>query len=154
MIRSLTLMALWAGVGILAPSAALACSVIIDPRQPPAVHRRETAGAIARASAVIDGEVVRPGSYGQPPALVYAHRVLKGPDQRWFQVGTNNNDSCAVELPLAGARMRMILSGGPSEYVLYRDQSDARMEDVILGSDRRRDYPYFPGARSAATDAE
>ena len=39
----------------------------------------------------------------------------------------------------------MILTGGPDIYDLEIDGSNARAEDRLLGSDRRRDWPYVRG---------
>jgi hypothetical protein len=94
---------------------------------------------IREATAVIDGEVVRPLADGQP-ALVRAARVLKGPVQEFFAVGERH--SCDLALTEAGARRRLILVGGPEVYFLPVDYSNARYEDRLLGSDRRRDWPY------------
>ena len=35
----------------------------------------------------------------------------------------------------------------PDQYQIYVDGENARYEDRILGSDRRRDFPYFAGPR-------
>jgi hypothetical protein len=143
-----------ASAAFLIPSAGMACSVFIpEGYEGSSKQLRDVKQAIGNSPALIDGEVVRAGDYGRPPALVYAHRVLKGPNERWFKVGTNNNDSCAIPLTQVGARMRMILWGGPNEYALLRDQSEARIEDKILGSDRRKDYPYFSGPRPEASES-
>jgi hypothetical protein len=140
----------WLGLALLSCSApAIACSVVIDRQPSPAEERRDARRAIETASAVIDGEVVQAGDYSRAPALVYAHRVFKEPpDQRWFKVGTAGGDSCAISLERAGDRLRMILDGGPQEYVLFRDGSHAEAEDRILKSDRRKEYPYFNGPQA------
>jgi hypothetical protein len=39
----------------------------------------------------------------------------------------------------------MILNGGPEVFDLFYDQSEARLEDHFLKSDRRKVWPYFPG---------
>ena len=99
------------------------------------------------AFAIIDAEVVRANDYDSPPALLYAHRVLKGPDQRWFEVGTNGNDSCANVFTQVGQRQRVLLFTGPHGLWDYMLTVDQRYVDRILGSDRRRDFPYFSGPR-------
>ena len=42
----------------------------------------------------------------------------------------------------------MILTGGPERYDLFRDQSEAHLEDRILESDRRKVWPYIPGSQT------
>jgi hypothetical protein len=123
----------------LAPAAAHACSVIVTGEPSLAEKAREARGLIAHATAVIDGEVVRPSADGQP-ALVRAARVLKGPVQEFFSVG--ERDSCDIALTKVGVRLRLILFGGPDVYFLPVAYSNARQEDRILRSDRRRDWPY------------
>lgn len=82
------------------PTAAQACSVIVE-REPTAQERRRAARqALERASAIVDGEVVRPFVRGGQPALVRALRVLKGPQQTYFEVGEES--SCDEPLEQAG----------------------------------------------------
>jgi hypothetical protein len=100
---------------------------------------REARRLIGQATAVIDGEVVRPFADGQP-ALVRATRVLKGPVKELFAVG--GRQSCDRALTEVGERLRLILVGGPEVYYLRVDYSNARYEDRLLRSDRRRDWPY------------
>ena len=122
----------------LAPEVAQACSVFVTREPYPAERRREARRVLDQATAVVDGEVVRAMTAGQP-ALVRAERVLKGPNQEFFAVG--ERDSCDVALTEAGQRLRLVLTGGPDLYFLPVDYSNARFEDRILRSDRRRDWP-------------
>lgn len=119
----------------------LACSFaqIRDER----VIARITSDHIRRAAAVVDGEVVRPLVPGVHPARVRAHRVLRGPRQAFFEIGERS--SCDMVLMSAGARIRLVLYGGPELYFAPLSLSDPRMEDLILRSDRNRVWPYFPG---------
>lgn len=131
----------------LAAAPALACTVISTGERSPAEKRREARLAIERATAVIDGEVVRPLARDGRPALVRAARVLKGPARDYFEVGERH--SCDVPLTRAGERLRLILVGGPDLYFLPDDYSNARYEDRILRSDRRRVWPYRQGGSSS-----
>jgi hypothetical protein len=132
------LFALW-----VAPAPAAACSVMLTREPTPAEKRREARLLIREATAIIDGEVVRPFADGQP-ALVRAVRVLKGPVQEFFAVG--ERDSCDIALDRPGERLRLILVGGPEVYFLPVDYSNARYEDRLLRSDRRRRWPHREGA--------
>ncbi|HEX8525518.1 hypothetical protein [Allosphingosinicella sp.] len=105
---------------------------------------REARRLIRRATAVIDGEVVRAFADGQP-AIVRASRVLRGPVQEFFAIG--ERDSCDMALTAVGQRLRLILIGGPEVYFLPVDYSNARFEDRVLGSDRRREWPLRTGNR-------
>jgi len=131
---------------------ALACSIVIPEGYEGSVQqRRNVQTAIDASPAIIDGEVVR-AETDSVPALVYAHHVLRGSDQRWFTLRAGQ-DSCAIRLDRPGERRRMILSGGPKVFILYRDGSEATVEDAILHWDRRRLFPYFSGPRSSADQA-
>lgn len=149
MIRGL---ALGGVIACLASSPVAACSVIYT-EMTPAETRRFVARTLERADAIIDGEVVRAGAAGEP-ALVYAHRVFKGPEgKQWYLVG-GTNDSCETDLIRPGERFRMILTQWPDDprpdaWHIYAEPISpyTREEDRQLGSDRRRDYPYFAGPR-------
>ncbi|HEY0114999.1 MAG TPA: hypothetical protein VGB54_04700 [Allosphingosinicella sp.] len=128
---------------------AQACSVVIGAGYEGSAQQvRDVRRAIDEASVVLDGEVVRPFVRGQHNALVRVERVLRGTAAATIEVG--ESDSCSIALEQAGERMRMILSAGPEVYLLYRDQSAARIEDRILRSDRRREWPYWPGQAQPA----
>ena len=130
-------------------TSALACSVVVPKDyEGSAKQLNDVRDEIAESSAIIDGQVIRPYVEGRQNALVLAYRVLRGPKKSIFEVG--RGDSCTMVLDRAGLRARMILSGGPDVYLLYVDQSEARIEDRILGSDRRRVWPYFNGQPAAA----
>ena len=132
--------------GLLIASEGLACSIVIDPDRTVVEHRRQVRDVLARVSAIVDGEVVRPHIEGKQNALVYAFHVLKGPEGPWFEV--IEVDSCAIRLDRVGERSRMLLTKLPEGYVLYYDQSDARIEDQLLKSDRRKVWPYRPGRKA------
>jgi hypothetical protein len=139
-------------IASLASSPAAACSIVYG-EMGPAEMRGHVARYLERAGAIIDGEVVRAGS-DEEPALVYAHRVFKGPEgQRWYRVG-GTNDSCEWNLGRPGERFRMILIQWPDDprqdawhIYAFPDSPYTREEDRQLGSNRRRDYPYFAGPR-------
>lgn len=132
-----------AACALLAPSSSFACSVLTASRSSPAAHLREARLLIDNAAAIVDGEVVRPFD-DSAPALVRISRVLRGPAQEFIQVGERN--SCDTRLTRVGTRLRLILVGGPDVYYLPVDYSNALYEDRVLGSDRRRDWPYRSGA--------
>lgn len=121
---------------------ASACMVISTDNSTRA--RREDARiAVEGATAIIDGEVIRPYIPDVQNALVRAHRVIRGPAVEIFEVGESN--SCDIALMAEGERSRMLLVGGPDVYFLPWDQSNARYEDRLLGSDRRIVWPYEEG---------
>ena len=132
-------------LAMLAPAAAGACLRAPDYRPTPAEIRAEARRAVAGAAAIVDGEVVRPSAAGTP-ALVRAHRVLRGPQRTEFTVGVQ--DSCSVVLSQRGQRFRMILLGGPDVYHIFMHGADEREVDRVLRSDRRRDWPYVAGAEA------
>ena len=141
------LLAMLAMLAMLAPASAHACAVVSDHRQTWTENLAQARQTIERAAAIIDGEVIRPFVEGGPPALVRAHRVLKGPQQADFPIGWSG--SCGIALTDRGERARMILTGGPDLYYLEIDQSNARLEDALLRSDRRRDWPFVQGTAPA-----
>src|ERR1043165_5250111 len=130
-------------LAMLAPVPARACTYVADPAmfstEVEAEARRAARRAVAEATAISDGEVIRPFVHGGAPALVRVHRLFKGPQQEVFAVGERG--SCDTALTRTGERMRMVLSGGPDIYYLGEHFSDTRTEDRLLGSDRRRDWP-------------
>jgi hypothetical protein len=112
-------------------------------REPTFAERaRQARQTIERATAIVDGEVIRAAT-GVQPAIVRATRVLKGPAQELFAIG--QRDSCDIGLVLVGERRRYILVGGPELYFLPLKYSNDRAEDRILRSDRRRVWPYRQG---------
>jgi hypothetical protein len=112
------------------------------------LERRNVKEAIERATLIIDGEVIRPWTR-DAPALVRVHHVLKGTINDIVQVGGEGAGAdCSIALERVGERSRMILNGGPVVYDLFHDQSEARLEDRFLKSDRRKVWPYYPGRGS------
>lgn len=126
----------------LEPASAYACSVVVTREPTSAEQRQEAEDLIERATAIVDGEVVRPWSASEP-ALVRVERVLKGDDRQFVAVG--ERDSCDIALTRSGTRLRLILVGGPDLFFLPVDYSNATHEDRLLGSDRRQDWPYYQG---------
>ena len=131
---------------MLPASQAIACSVVLPKDyEGSARQRREVREAITQSPAIVDGEVIRPW-FGGKPALVRIHHVLKGKVAELIEVGgPGAGGDCSLALEWIGERRRMILSGGPNLYDLFRDGSEARLEDRILKSDRRKIWPYSPG---------
>lgn len=130
-------------IGIcLEPTSALACSVVISHEPSPSERRREAQDTVERATAIVDGEVLRPITLAEP-ALVRVTRVLKGETAELILVG--ERDSCDIALTQTGQRLRLILVGGPEIFFLPVDYSNAVYEDRLIGSDRRRDWPYQQG---------
>lgn len=132
-----------AAASVAMATAAQACSVVML-RQPTVAEQRSAAVLmIEQAVAVVDGEVVRPFISEDRPALVRVNRVLRGEAGEFVQVGERT--SCDIALTRAGTRLRLILTGGPDVFYLPVDYSNAVEEDRVLGSDRTRDWPYYPG---------
>ena len=124
-------------------SPAIACAIVLPANyEGSALQQRNVRDAVSNAMAIIDGEVIRPYSDTQN-ALVRVAHVYRGNVPSVIEVGYA--DSCAIALEQSGGKMRMILSAGPQVYQLYRDQSEARLEDRILKSDRRKIWPYVEG---------
>jgi hypothetical protein len=123
---------------------AQACVVVAPRDWGPAQMRQSAHDALTGATAIIDGEVIRPFIRGKQNALVLSYRVFKGARQNMIEVGEDN--SCDVALERAGERSRMVLVGGPDVYYLRNDGSNARYEDRLLKSDRRRAWPFVEGA--------
>lgn len=126
----------------LLPASAGACSVVATQELTEAERRHEARDLIEEATAIVDGEVVRPYSASEP-AVVRVTRTLKGEHREFVTVGERT--SCDIALTQVGTRLRLILVGGPDVFFLPVDYSNAINEDRILGSDRRRDWPYQPG---------
>lgn len=132
------------------PSAPVfACSVVLPPDyEGSAMQRRSVKLRIEKATAIVDGEVIRTWTR-ETPALVRVHHVLKGDVKEVIQVGGEGAGAdCSIALQNLGQRSRMILSGGPERYDLFYDYSEARLEDHFLKSDRRNVWPYYPGRTS------
>ena len=131
-------------IGAVFAQPALACSVVLPQGyEGSAKQVRNVRETIARSAAVIDGEVIRQFVPGRQNALVRVHRVLKGSVRGEVEVGEES--SCDIPLDQLGERSRMILYGGPMVFRVVRDQSEARIEDRLLKSDRRKVWPYFAG---------
>jgi hypothetical protein len=139
-------------IGALAMAAALlslssiasACSIVVAEEGNPATKMRAASASVRSATAIIDGEVVRPFTRDGQTALVRAEHVLKGPRQSIFEVG--ERDSCDIALERPGERLRLFLDGGPGIYFASIDTSDPEYEDRLLHSDRRKVWPYREGS--------
>lgn len=123
----------------LAVTDARACSVK-DRAQTPQARWLSTRAKIDSAAAVIDGEVITPFKDDRHPAVVRAWRVFKGPRKAEFLVGRAG--PCGWTLDQAGVRARLFLDGGPGTYVARMNNGREELEDRILGSDRRKDWPF------------
>jgi hypothetical protein len=135
------------GLLIVMPIQASACSVVVSEEDNTPEHwRAEARDAVNRASAIIDGEVIRPFVRGKQNALVRAYRTFKGPKQDVFEIGERT--SCDSAPRDQGQRQRMLLQGGPALYYLTISAT-SDYEDEILGSDRTKDWPYRPGQSPA-----
>ncbi|MFM5892838.1 MAG: hypothetical protein ACKOQM_00175 [Novosphingobium sp.] len=128
---------------------AIACSVVASPDyEGSAQQKRDVREAINRATLIVDGEVVRPWTHGSS-TLVRVYHVLKGSAGDYIEIlGDGGSGDCSITLDRGGERLRLILVGGPKYYELYRDQSEARIEDRILHSDRRKVWPYRTGSET------
>ena len=128
-------------------SPVLACSIVVpEDYDGSAKQMRDVRDAIRQAPTIIDGEVIRTfSSYRGENALVRVYHRLKGEVGDVVEVAGDGGGDCSIALDQIGQRSRMILSGGPKVYTLYRDQSEARIEDRFLKSDRRKVWPYLSG---------
>jgi hypothetical protein len=136
------------GLSVVVPGSASACSVFVrDEDNKPERWRADAREAVDRATAIIDGEVIRPFVPGKQNALVRAHRTFKGPQQEVFEVGERT--TCDIALMHQGERRRMLLHAGPALYYLS-SLDNPKYEDEILGSDRNKDWPYRPGQSPAS----
>lgn len=132
--------ALWSAT--LVPGIANACATMVAKDPTRAERMLRAREAIAQATAIIDGVVVQPMQANRP-AIVRAVRVLKGPQASTFNVGERT--SCDLALTREGEQLRLVLFGGPDVYFTNLDYSNARYEDRVLGSDRRKVWPYRQG---------
>jgi len=137
-------------VGLVAASPTLACSIVIPAGyQGSAKQRQDVQADLDRATVIIDGEVVRAWTPDKP-ALVRVEHVLKGYPPEFVEVGgPGAGADCSLNLESLGEHRRMILMNGPAPYDLFRDESEARLEDRILHSDRRKVWPYVSGTESS-----
>jgi len=111
---------------------------------------QDAKSAVENANAIVDAEVVSPWSPADP-ATVRVHHVLKGNVPGLIKVGHQGAGAdCSLALLNVGERRRMILTGGPAIYDLFRDGSEARLEDHFLRSDRRKVWPYVAGHHAEA----
>ncbi|MCC2979386.1 hypothetical protein [Sphingomonas sp. IC4-52] len=117
-----------------------ACAVVVPETWGAREMRQAAKRAVDNATLIVDGEVIRPFIPGRQTALVRVARVFKG--QQRVEVEVGEGDSCSIILDRLGQKSRMILIGGPSIYLLQEDQSNARYEDQLLGSDRRKVWPF------------
>ena len=125
------------------PVEASACSVVysaIDRTH--AAEWRRAREAVKNADVMMDAEVIRPFIRGKQTALLKAHRIFKGPSQETFEVDAP--DSCALEFDREGERSRVFLRNGPGAYVAW-DTGLNWQVDKLLGSDRRKDWPFVAG---------
>ena len=133
---------------LLAASPTIACSIVV-PRdyEGSAQQRRDVRESINQATVIVDGEVVRAWTPAAP-ARVRVYHVLKGSPGEFIEVLGGDGGDCSITLDRGGVRLRLILVGGPKYYGLYRDQSEARIEDRILHSDRKKVWPYRTGSET------
>ncbi|RZJ42068.1 MAG: hypothetical protein EON87_15415 [Brevundimonas sp.] len=141
-IRSLALAIVFTAAPVTLATTARACAVVTVREPTTAERRTEARFLIEQATAIVDGEVVRPFTKAEP-ALVRVSRVLKGDAREFVRVGERT--SCDIALTRPGTRLRLILTGGPDVFYLPVDYSNAVEEDGVLGSDRTLDWPYYPG---------
>jgi hypothetical protein len=131
------------GLLLWATASASACSIGTEEKSPREL-RENARRVIAEATAIVDGEVVRPFVDGKHNALLRAHTVLKGPNMDMFEIGTRTD--CDVALMYMGGRLRAVLEGGPNVYYLpVENLENPTYQDEILGSDRTKDWPYRHG---------
>ncbi len=125
-------------------SQAQACAVVMPANRSEGVKMREARERVEEADVIIDGEVIVPFIDDDHPAVIRAERVLKGTALAAYKVGVVS--SCSLEFREVGERVRVLLYGGPDVFQTSVDQSEALYEDRVLKSDRRKVWPYRPGA--------
>lgn len=124
----------------LAPSSAVACSIVVDHEPDYFERKAEAKRILSFATLIVDGEVVEPGA-GTSPAKVKVAHVLRGPHVDYVMVGPG--DSCDMKFEVKGERFRFVLQGGPDVYTTWVDNSYAPEIDRMLKSDRRKVWPYY-----------
>ena len=130
-----------AGMAVaLVPSTATACSVVVDHEPTPFERKAEAKRILSFSTLIVDGEVVEPGNQ-TTPAKIKVARVIRGPQLDYVLVGPG--DSCDMKFEAKGERFRFVLQGGPEVYTTWVDNSYAPEIDHLLGSDRRKDWPYY-----------
>lgn len=134
-------------IGLTVPGAAAACAVVVPAiEQTPAAEWRRARAAVAEAVVIVDAEVVRPFIAGKQAAILKAYKVHKGPAQETYEV--DSPTSCNREFDVEGERVRVLLRGGPSVY-FESDPGLGWQVDKLIGSDRRRDWPYRAASKEA-----
>src|SRR3569623_659250 len=114
------------------PAAASACDVakVREPTVQENVARAKF--LLSKATLVVDGEVVEPETMPTPARVRVVH---------WFR---GPKVACFDMFMTKGERRRFVMIGGP---VVYRTStmeiSSNREVDRMLGSDRRKDWPYY-----------
>ena len=126
-----------------APGVANACSVVMDHEPTAAERRAEARKTLDDSVAVYDGIVVEAATRDRP-AKVQVVRTFKGPVVEFFYVA--DFDSCDIFFGTVGERNRFVLFRGPDVFSTWVDTSNAIEIDRLLGSDRRKDWPYFSPA--------
>jgi hypothetical protein len=154
-----TAMAAISALTLLAASPSRACSVA-QQKLTPAQVRQQARNDFRRASAIIDGEVVAPMTFGvdwkhglTPIAYVRASKVWKGRVER-DAVPIVYITSCDIGLVTKGEKLRILLTG---DGVFRADQSrngggvaelrtyNAEI-DRLAGQRRPSALAHFPGA--------
>src|SRR3569623_992576 len=124
------------------PAAASACDVaqVREPTVQEIVARAKF--LLFEATLVVDGEVVEPETMTTPARVRVVH-WFRGPKVAYFY--SRGDDGASYDMIMTkGERRRFVMIGGP---VVYRTStmeiSSNREVDRMLGSDRRKDWPYY-----------
>jgi len=124
------------------PAAASACDVakVREPTVQENVARAKF--LLSKATLVVDGEVVEPETMTTPARVRVVH-WFRGPKVAYFY-SRGDDGACFDMFMTKGERRRFVMIGGP---VVYRTStmeiSSNREVDRMLGSDRRKDWPYY-----------
>src|SRR3569623_2407391 len=124
------------------PAAASACDVAKG-REPTGQENVARAKfLLSKATLVVDGEVGEPETMTTPARVRVVH-WFRGPKVAYFY--SRGDDGACIDMFMRkGERRRFVMLGGP---VVYRTStmeiSSYREVDRMLGSDRRKDWPYY-----------
>ncbi|MBN8815464.1 MAG: hypothetical protein J0J06_08465 [Sphingomonas sp.] len=125
------------------PAVASACSIVVDHEPTFWENKARAKELLAQATLVVDGEVIEPETE-TTPAKIKVVRWFRGPKVDYFFSKGGGGD-CTDRFEVKGERQRFVMFGGPEVYDTFMgfEPSPQRAIDRLLGSDRRKDWPYY-----------
>ena len=137
------LVSLAAFCALLAPALAHACSIVSAGEPAFWENKARAKKLLSQATLVVDGEVVEPETDTTPAKIKVVH-WFRGPKVAYFFSKSGGGD-CTDSFEVRGVRQRFIMFGGPDVYDTFMGYEPSAQRDIdrLLGSDRRKDWPYY-----------